>query len=1049
MFSRFFIHRPVFASVLALLMVLAGAVALPVLPIEQFPEITPPTIQVTASFPGADAKTLVDTVTAPIEQAVNGVEDMIYMKSTSSNDGAMSLTISFALGTDADMAAVRVQNKVAIAEPRLPQEVRTQGVNVTKQSTSLLTVVSLISPDDKYDALYLSNYASLYVKDTLSRVPGVGGVTIFGARDFSMRLWLDPRQLASRDLTTLDVVNALREQNVQVAAGQIGAEPTPDKSGFQFTVNTAGRLTTPEQFEQIVLKVGEDQRLVRLTDVARVELGAESYASFARRNGKPAATLGIYQLPGSNAVETAEGIRKAMDELSAAFPPGLEHTITFDFTRFVTASIKEVVITLIIASLLVFLVTFVFLQDWRATLIPTIAIPVSLVATFAALLAMGYSLNMLSLFGLVLAIGIVVDDAIVVVENVARNIDETGCSGREAATRAMSEITGPVIATTLVVLAVFIPAAMLGGLTGELYRQFAVTISVATVFSSINALTLSPALCAILLRPTKQRKAWPFRLFNAGFNPMAAGYVATVRGAIRAWPISLVIFGGLLYATYFAVTTTPTGFIPPEDQGYFFVNVQLPDAAKLGRTDEVLARVEKIIAETPGVEASIGIGGFSLLTGTNATNSATAIVILQPWDDRSDPSLHSSAIVGRVMGQFMQIREAIVFAFEPPPIMGLGASGGFSYELQDRAALGTDALQDAANQLIGASMQSGEVTGLFTGFRAHVPQLYVDVDRTQAKKLNVPLESIFGTLQTHLGGSYVNDFNLFGRVYRVYAQAEGEYRQRSDDIRQLKVRSNDGNIIPLDTLVRIRDIVGPQAITRYNLYPSASITGAAVPGRSSGQAIDSMRRISAESLPAGMGYEWTGSTYQEIEAGSQAPLAFAFGLIIVFLVLAAQYESWTLPVSILLTVPVGILGAVLAIAGRGLDMNIYAQVGFVLLIAMVAKNAILIVEFAAQRRAAGEPVRDAAIEASRLRFRPILMTAMSFVFGTLPLAVATGAGAAGRVSLGTTVLGGMLAATIIGVVLVPVFYVVVQSTAECFKKPKPVDSTECEEKASA
>ncbi|MEM7625076.1 MAG: multidrug efflux RND transporter permease subunit [Planctomycetota bacterium] len=1047
MISRFFIDRPVFAAVLAILMMLVGGISVLVLPIEQYPEIAPPVVQVSASYPGADAQTLVDTVTAPLEQEINGVEGMIYMRSTSTAEGTVTIDVTFELGTDPDLASVFTQNRVAIAEPRLPAEVTRQGVQTKKRSTSLLQVISVFASTDEdgnplnatYDELYLSNYAEIYIKDRLARVPGVGEVFVFGGKPFAMRVWIDPEELAARDLTTVDLLDALRAQNVQVSGGQIGQEPATSEEGFQYTVTTQGRLSSPEQFEDIILKVGEDQRVVRVSDVARVELTSQSYSSSAEVNGRPAATLGIYQLPGSNAVAVAEGVTAAMAELEADFPEGIEQQVTFDFTNFVTASIKEVVTTLFIAAFLVFLVTYLFLQDWRATLVPTVTIPVSLLATFGVLLVFGFSLNMLTLFGLILAIGIVVDDAIVVVENTARNIDEKKLDAREAARQAMDEVSGALVATTLVVLAVFIPAALLGGLTGVLYRQFAITIAVATCFSTVNALTLSPALCGLLLRPSKKARFPLFVGFNALLSRTTGGYLWLVTKGVRLAAVVVLVFAGFIVVTGLLYTKTPTGFIPPDDQGYFFVNVQLPDAAKLARTTDVVDEVERLVLDTEGVTDIVSVNGFSLLSGTQASNNGFAVVILEDWADRR----HVDEIIGELAPKLGSLAEGVVFSFPPPPIQGLGSSGGFEYQLQDRSDAGVEALQDTADAMVVAGEQHPDLTRMFSSFRARVPQLYVDVDRVKAQKLGVPLGVVFDTLGTNLGGSYVNDFNYFGRVFRVYAQAEAEFRATADDITLLKVRNQNGDTLPLDSVATVEDKLGPSAIVRFNLFPAATVTGEAAPGMSSGAAITAMRDLSDRVLPAGFSYAWSGQTYQELEAGNQAALAFGLGFLVVFLVLAAQYESWTTPIAILLTVPLGVFGALAGVNALGLDNNIYTQVGFVLLISMVAKNAILIVEFARDLRLnQGRSIRDAAIEAAKLRFRPILMTAFSFVLGTAPLVIATGAGAASRRSLGTAVFFGMLLATIVGVVFVPVFFYIVQSIAEKFKAPKlkPVES---------
>jgi len=1037
MISRFFIDRPVFAAVVAIIMMVVGAISVIVLPVEQYPEIAPPVVQVTASYPGADAQTVVDTVTAPLEQQLNGVEGMIYMKSTSTSEGTVTIDVTFELGTDPDSASIFTQNRVAIAEPRLPAEVTRQGVQTKKRSSSLLQVVSVFAETDEqgnplnpaFDELFLSNYVEIYVKDRLSRVPGVGEVFVFGGKPFAMRIWIDPEKLAARDLTTVDLLDALRAQNVQVSGGKIGQEPATTQDGFQYTVTTLGRLDSVEQFEDIIVKVGQDQRVVRVSDVARVELSSQDYAWNAEVNGKAAATMGIYQLPGSNAVAVAQGISDAMAELERDFPPGLQQQVTFDFTTFVTASIKEVITTLFITIFLVFLVTYLFMQNLRATLVPTITIPVSLLATFAVLLISGFSLNMLTLFGLILAVGIVVDDAIVVVENTSRNIDEKGLGAKEAARQAMDEVSGALIATTLVVLAVFIPTALLGGLTGVLYRQFAITISVATTFSTINALTLSPALCGLLLRPQKKVRFPLFVLFNKLLDGTRGGYLWLVTRGVRLAVIVLLLFGGFVAFTGVVYQKTPTGFIPSDDMGYFFVNVQLPDAAKLARTRDVVNQVEDILlTDTQGVTNVVSVNGFSLLSGTQASNNAFAVVILEGWDDRP----HVNQIMGQLAPKLDAISEGIVFSFTPPPIQGLGTGGGFEYQLQDRSDAGVGALQDAADAMvIAAGTQDPSLTQMFSSFRARVPQLFVDIDRVKAQKLGVPLGVVFDTMATSLGGAYVNDFNYFGRVFRVYAQAEAEFRRSADDITLLKVRNQNGDTLPLDSVATVQNSLGASAITRFNQYPAATITGEASPGVSSGESISAMRRLSDEVLPPGFSYAWSGQTYQELEAGSQAAIAFGMGFLIVFLVLAAQYESWTTPIAILLTVPLGVFGALVGVNALGLDNNIYTQVGFVLLISMVAKNAILIVEFARDLRLnAGRTIREAAIEAARLRFRPILMTAFSFVLGTAPLVIATGAGAASRRSLGTAVFFGMLLATIVGIVIVPVFYFSIQTLVE-------------------
>jgi len=1038
--SAFFIDRPVFSTVTALIMVLLGAISLPQLPVEQYPEIAPPNVQISTSYPGADPATIVDTVTAPIEQEVNGVEGMIYMKSTTDQTGRVSINVTFELGTDPDQAVVYTQNRVAAAEARLPQEVRSRGITVKKKSPSLLMVATLFSPDQSFDFLSLSNHTTLYIKDELARVEGVSEVFIFGGQDYAMRIWLNPKELANRDLTTVDVLNALREQNVQVAAGRIGAPPAKAPGAFEYIVNAEGRLQTKEQFENIILKTAEaavdDQtvtRTLRLKDVARVELGAETYDWGARLNGQPGVGIGIYQMPGSNAIDVADAVTAKLQELSQEFPAGMDYDITFDFTNYVRSSVKEVVVTLFIAALLVVIITFIFLQDWRATIVPTVTIPVSLIATFAVMLVFDFSINLFTLFGLILAIGIVVDDAIVVVEDTSRRITE-GMAPRDAAKQTMREVSGALVATTLVVLAVFIPAAMIGGLTGVLYKQFALTIAFATCFSTINALTLSPMLCALILKPAKPVRFPLFKLFNATLDRTRGGYLWFVNKGIRLAVLTIVLFGAITAAATFGFKIIPTGFLPNEDQGYFFVNVQLPDGSSGERTLEVLQRVEQMSAKQDGVRDVFSVQGFSLLSGTLASNNAMCIVVLEDWDDRDMAKANIGAVIGSLGRQFAGIQEASVFPFAPPAITGIGQAGGVEYELQDGSASGYLALQQAADAMVFAAYKHPDLERPFTGYRATTPQLFVDIDHTKAQRMKVSPGVYNDTLQTNLGGSYVNDFNYLNRVFRVYLQAEGEYRDEVDDIKSFKVRNKEGKTLPMGTFLDVMDTSGPQAINRYNLYPSASITAQPAPGQSTGQAIKAMRDLSAETLPPGFKYEWTGATYQELKTGSAAIIAFALGILIVFMVLAAQYESWTTPIAILLTVPLGVLGALLGIYFRGYDINIYTQVGFILLIALVAKNAILIVEFAKQRSEEGMGPKEAAIDAAGLRFRPILMTAFSFVAGTAPLVIAVGAGAMSRRSLGTAVFFGMILATVIGVVFVPVFYFVIQTVAGKFRK---------------
>jgi HAE1 family hydrophobic/amphiphilic exporter-1 len=1038
-FSKFFIYRPIFASVVSIVIVLAGSITIPFLPVEQTPNITPPTVEVKAKYPGASATVIADTVAAPIEKEVNGVENMIYMSSKSSDDGTMTLTVTFEVGTDIDMATVLTQNRVAIAEPFLPEEVRREGITTKKKSTNIVLMVNLLSPDGQYDEIYQSNYVNTQIKDVLSRVPGVGEVMVFGAKDFGMRVWLDPEKLKARSLTTNDVVSAIREQNVQVAAGQIGAPPSPAGQEFQYTVNAMGRLTDVEQFENIILKVDDEGGILRVRDVARVELGAQSYNWFVELNGAPSIAMGIYQLPGANALDVADGVRAAMDRLAERFPEGLQYTIAYDTTKFITASIKEVITTLFVAVILVILTVYVFLQDLRTTLIPALTIPVSLLGTFAVMAVMGLSINTLSLFGLVLAIGIVVDDAIVVVENAMRIMDEEGLERKEATVKAMGQITGPVIATTLVLLAVFVPTAMLGGITGRLYQQFALTIATATVFSSINALTLSPALCGMLLRPTPESRGFIFNAFNRVFDASTNGYMAVVNAGLRKTAVAMVIwliFAGLMV---YGFRLVPTGFIPDEDQGYILANAQLPDGATLERTGEVIDRMSGILQETPGVADAIAIGGYSLLDAVVTPNSGAMFIMLDPWEERTSADLQVDAILHRFGGELAQIQEAVAFPFNPPPIQGLGTAGGFEYQLQDRGGAGIELVEMVSQDLVFEGNAHPVLTRMNSSMRASVPQLYLDVDRVKAKTLGVPLSEVFSTLQAFLGSAYVNDFNIFGRTYKVMIQADQQFRSRVQDIDRLEVRDRDGRMVPLSTLVSVRDSAGPQTLTRYNLYPSATITGVPGAGFSSGQAVIAMDELSARLLPPSMGYEWSGVTYQQIKAGTQAPFIFGLAIIFVFLFLAAQYESWSLPLAVILSVPLALLGGIFATFARSYDNNVYTQIGIVLLIGLAAKTAILIVEFAKEQRSEGKALVEAASTASRLRFRPLLMTAFSFILGVVPLVIATGAGASSRRALGTAVFGGMLASTILGVFLVPVLYVVVQRLAGDRGKQEPAD----------
>ncbi len=1030
MFSRFFINRPIFACVISIVIVLIGGITIPFLPIEQTPDITPPTVVVSTTYPGASASVIAETVAFPIEEQVNGVEDMIYMSSKSSDDGTYELTVTFEVGTDVDMATVLVQNRVAIAQSKLPEEVIREGIKTEKKSTNIVLMVNMISPDGRYDDIYMSNYVGTRIKDVLSRVPGVGAVKVIGAKDYGMRIWLNPNKLKARSLTTNDVVDAIREQNVQVAAGQIGAPPSPSGQEFQYTVNTLGRLSDVKQFENMILSVGDEGRVLRVGDVARVELGAQLYNSSVELNGAPSIAIAIYQLPGANALQTANGIRTEMERLKRAFPEGLDYTIVYDTTMFVTASIHEVVVTLFIAVVLVVLTVYVFLQDFRTTLIPAVTIPVALIGTFAVMMVIGLSINTLTLFGLVLAIGIVVDDAIVVVENTMRIIDKEKLPAKEAVAKAMAEVTGPVIATTLVLLAVFVPTAMMGGITGRLYAQFAMTIATATVFSSINALTLSPALCGMLLRPTPKQRGWFFRGFNFGFDRSTTGYMGTVNLLVRRTALAMILFAGLLGLTALGFLKIPGGFIPDEDQGYIMISAQLPDGATLERSEEVAERINQLLKTTPGVADVITINGFWILDALYMPNAAAFYVILEPWEKRSDPSLHAMGIVDRLQSQLAEIQEAICFSFIPPPITGLGNAGGFEFQLQDSGNAGVVQLEAIADDLVYEGNASLVLTRMNSNLRANVPQLYLEVDRTKVKKLGIPLQTVFSTLQAYLGSAYVNDFNKFGRVFKVQIQADQQFRSRIDDINRLDVRNNRGEMVPLSTLLTVRDTAGPKTIFRYNMYDSATITGQATSDYSSGQAVVEMETLAGRTLPPAMDYEWSGVTYQQIKAGSQTPIIFTLAVVFVYLFLAAQYESWSIPLAVIFSVPLAIFGALLGTWLRAFDNNVYTQIGLVLLIGLSSKSAILIVEFAKQRRSEGKSIIEAAVEAASLRFRAILMTAFSFILGVVPLVIATGAGAASRRALGTAVFGGMIAATVFGVFLIPVLYVVIQRASE-------------------
>jgi HAE1 family hydrophobic/amphiphilic exporter-1 len=1035
MIPRFFIDRPIFANVIAIITVIFGLVTLRSLPIEQYPQITPPTVLVSTTYPGADSQVVCDTVGTPIEQQVNGVEGMLYMSSVCASDGSYALTVTFDIGTNLNIAQVLVQNRVALAQAQLPDDVKRQGITVKKQSTSIILFVVLTSPDGRYDSLYMANYATLHIRDELLRIPGVGDVNVVGAGSYSMRIWLDPQRLKARGLTTQDVYNAIAEQNVQVAAGQIGQPPVPSTQKFQFTVTTLGRLTTPQQFDDIIVKT-EGARITRLHDVARVELGSQNYDQFFQKNGKPAAGIAVFQLPGANALDVANQVRVVMDRLKPTFPEGLLYDVPFDTTKFVGQAIHEVYSTLLEAAGLVLIVILVFLQDWRAVLVPATTVPVTIVGAFAGMAAFGFTVNLLTLFGLVLAIGVVVDDAIVIVENASHHIDAENLAPREATIKAMDEVTGPVIGITLVLMAVFLPSAFLGGITGQLYRQFALTIAVTAAISALNALTLKPAQCATWLRHSRdpaERNAF-FRGFNAVYARLETFYIGVIRRLVSAPKTAMIGFAALLLVTVWSYRSLPTGFLPTEDQGYVISGILLPDAASAARTAQAIEKMNRVVAETPGVADWNSWGGRSILDGTTASNAGTVFIVFKPWEERRSPDLQQDAIIDHLRKEFGKIEDGTTFVFPPPAIRGLGVAGGFQIQIEDRGGAGLNALAKVAQEMVADGNTQTGLTALQSTFRATVPQLFVDVDRVKVKTLGIPLSTVFATLQTYLGSAYVNDFTLFGRTFQVRMQAEPAFRVSPDDIKDLEVRNPAGGMVPLSTLADVRQKLGPQVISRYNLYPSAAITGQSAPGYSSGDALSLMEQMAVAKLPPTMSYEWTAVSYQEKKVGSEAVLIFGLAVLLVYLVLAAQYESWTNPAAVVFVVPLALLGTVAAVFVRGMDNNVYTQIGVVLLIALSSKNAILIVEFAREHRARGASVADAAVEAARLRFRPILMTSFAFILGVYPLVVARGAGAVSRRALGTAVFGGMLTSTFLAVLFVPVFYVVFQGFSERYAR---------------
>ena len=1037
--SRFFIDRPRFAAVLSILVFVAGLLSVWKLPVSEYPEVVPPSVVVRAVFPGANPKVLSETVASPLEDAVNGVENMLYMSSQSTGDGTLQLTVTFKVGTNADQAQVNVQNRISQALPRLPEIVRTLGVTTVKSSPDLTMVVHLVSPDQRYDTLYLRNYALLNVKDVIARIPGVGQAFVFGGGDYSMRIWLDPTKVASRGLTSADVTRAIREQNVQVAAGVVGSQPAASGAEFQLSVNTLGRLSTAEEFGDIILRTGFDGSTVRLKDVARVELASSDYSLNSTLNNKPAVAVAIFQAPGSNALNLSTSVRNAMTELKGNFPEGMDYSIVYDPTEFVRASIKEVIVTLLEAILLVVIVVVLFLQTWRASIIPLLAVPVSVVGTFAVMLAAGFSINALSLFGLVLAIGIVVDDAIVVVENVERNI-EAGLAPLAAAHKAMQEVSGPIIAIALVLCAVFIPIAFISGLTGQFYRQFALTIAISTIISAFNSLTLSPALCAILLKPHDAPKdwfakllerlfGWIFRPFNRLFTRGSRAYSSGVTRVLNHKTVMLVIYAILIGLTAFMFMRVPGGFVPAQDKQYLVGFAQLPDGASLDRTDAVIHRMSAIALEHPGVKNAVAFSGLSIASFSNAPNAGIVFITLKDFEERKTPDLYGPAIAGQLNGKFGAIEDAFVMVFPPPAVMGLGTVGGFKMQLEDRAGLGYEALYEATQALVGRAWQTPGLAGVFSGYQINVPQLYADVDRVKAKRLGVSMTDIFDTMQVYLGSLYVNDFNRFGRTYQVKVQADAPFRMHAEDIGQLKVRNDKGEMIPLGSLLKVEPSYGPDRVQRYNAYLSSDINGGPAPGFSSDQAQAAIEKLAKETLPNGITYEWTDLTYQQILAGNTAIFVFPLCVLLVFLVLSAQYESWSLPLAVILIVPMCLLAAITGVWIAGRDNNIFTQIGLFVLVGLACKNAILIVEFARELEERGMGIVEAAIEAAHLRLRPILMTSLAFIMGVVPLVVSFGAGAEMRQAMGIAVFAGMIGVTFFGLFLIPVFYVVIRKLA--------------------
>jgi hydrophobe/amphiphile efflux-1 (HAE1) family protein len=1039
-FSRFFIDRPVFAVVLSLVVLAAGLISLTALPISEYPEVSPPTITVRAVYPGANPTVLAQTVGTPLEDAINGVERMLYMSSSATADGVLNLTVTFEIGTNVDLAQVQVQNRVSQALARLPEEVRALGVTTEKRSPDITMVVHLVSPDGRYDPVYLRNYALLNVRNELARLPGAGQVAVFGAGDYAMRVWLDPNKVAARGMSASDVVQAIREQNLQVAAGVVGGQPMPGPVAYQLTVNAKGRLADETEFGNIIVRTGTNGEVTRLRDVARLQLGAGDYGLRSLLDNKSAVAIVVFQAPGSNALALSSAVRERMAELKTRFPQGMDWSAVYDPTTFVRESIREVIRTLLEATLMVVIVVVLFLQTWRASIIPLAAVPISIVGTFAVMLAAGFSINTLSLFGMVLAIGIVVDDAIVVVENVERHIEE-GLSPLEASHRAMEEVSGPIIAIALVLCAVFVPVAFISGLTGQFYRQFALTIAFSTLISAFNSLTLSPALAAVLLKPRGATEdaptrfinrafGWLFRPFNRAFTSMSGRYGNVAKSITRRSVFAVAVYGGLVALGVLGFSRVPAGFVPSQDKQYVVAIAQLPDAASLDRTDAVVRRMGEIAMAQPGVAHAVQFPGLSVNGFANKPNSAIIFLTLKPFDERKTPETSAAAIVASLSQKFSTIQDAYVGVFPPPAVNGLGAIGGFKMMLQDRAGLGDSVLYASAQALLGRAYATPQLAGQFSSFQVNVPQLFADVDRDRVKQLGIPLNDLFQTLRIYLGSAYVNDFNKFGRTYQVIAQADAPFRSSPENIAQLKVRNDHGEMVPLGSVMSVKQSFGPDQVTHYNAYPSADINGSAVPGVSAGEAVRVMEQLAAETLPNGVGFEWTELTYQQKLAGNTAVFVFPLCVLLVFLVLAAQYESWSLPLVIILIVPMCLLSAIAGVWVTRGDNNVFTQIGLLVLVGLACKNAILIVEFARDLQRRGYDRLTAALEASRIRLRPILMTSFAFIMGVVPLVLAHGAGAEMRHVMGVAVFSGMLGVTFFGLMFTPLFYVLIRGLVE-------------------